>query len=78
MGEDTKRVYTFIKTFIDHSGYAPTKQEIARELGLSVDKVTTHISLLVTHGLIEQTANKLRGLKVRTDIDSDRMFRFFR
>lgn len=63
-----QRVYDYIVSFIDSTGYAPSVREIGEALGLhSPSTVHFHIKHLEELGLIERGAGKGRAIALRRE-----------
>lgn len=58
-------VYDFITRYHDQSGYPPTYQEIADEIGVSKTAVTVHLRALERKGYIRRKANEARTIVVQ-------------
>lgn len=67
-----RETYEFIRSYILEHGYGPKLVEIAAELGIrSRGTVHRYLNSLVTQGLVEVTANKSRGIRLKTNSGSD-------
>ncbi|MBD3648632.1 MAG: LexA repressor, partial [Pseudomonadales bacterium] len=58
-------VLDFIKTYLEDTGYPPTRADIARELGFkSANASEEHLKALARKGAIEIIPGTSRGLKL--------------
>jgi DNA-binding MarR family transcriptional regulator len=65
-GETRVRVYTFVRRFIEHNGYAPSFREIADGVGLaSLSSVFYHLESLENRGLLRRTPGRARSIVLR-------------
>ena len=59
------QVLELIRTYIDSTGYPPTRADIARELGFrSPNAAEEHLRALERKGMIEMTAGASRGIRL--------------
>jgi repressor LexA len=65
--EIQRRMYDFIKSYMELEGMPPTNREIGRELKIaSTGHVDYHLTMLEKKGLIARQAKKSRGIKLTT------------
>lgn len=58
-------ILELIKTWIDQTGYPPTRADIAKELGFkSANAAEEHLKALARKGAIEMTAGASRGIRL--------------
>lgn len=61
-------VLTLIKSYIDSTGFPPTRADIARELGFkSANAAEEHLKALARKGAIEMIAGASRGIRLPED-----------
>lgn len=61
---DTDMIYTFIRSYIDDNGIAPSYQEIRDGLGISSTSVVAyHMAKLISAGKIERS-NRARSIRI--------------
>lgn len=61
----TKKIFEFLKSFINDNQYSPTIREICKELRIkSTSTVIYHLKKLEKDGYIEKLKNKNRGFKI--------------
>ena len=65
-----KKVFEFIKRFMDNNNYPPTYQEIADKFKIIIGTVQDHIAALVKKGYLERIPDKARGFRV-INLDED-------
>lgn len=53
--ERRAQIVTTIGDYWEEHGYAPTRTEIAKAMGLSPDTVTTHVKALIEEGVLTET-----------------------
>ncbi|MFG0328970.1 MAG: transcriptional repressor LexA [Phycisphaerales bacterium] len=73
------RILQIIRDWRTRTGYSPTLQEIADEVGVSKVTVFEHVEALIAKGALERDANKARSLTIREEIvvpDEGRPTRF--
>jgi len=59
------RILEFIRNFLEEKGYAPTRSEIQKALGISSSSVVAyHIEALEEEGLITREPEVVRGIEV--------------
>lgn len=67
--ENTRKVYDYIKEFIQENQYPPTCREICEGTGIkSTNTVHYHIHRLVDMGVIALEEHKVRTIKVLGDL----------
>lgn len=60
-----QQVLDLIKSYIDDTGYPPTRAEIAKELGFrSANAAEEHLKALARKGVIEMIAGASRGIRL--------------
>ncbi|GAA6152640.1 transcriptional repressor LexA [Pseudoteredinibacter isoporae] len=60
-----EQVLELIKSYIDETGYPPTRAEIAKELGFrSANAAEEHLKALARKGVIEMIAGASRGIRL--------------
>ncbi|MBB6521570.1 transcriptional repressor LexA [Pseudoteredinibacter isoporae] len=60
-----EQVLDLIKSYIDDTGYPPTRAEIAKELGFrSANAAEEHLKALARKGVIEMIAGASRGIRL--------------
>ena len=60
-----KQVLELIRSYVDNTGYPPTRADIARELGFrSPNAAEEHLRALERKGMIEMTAGASRGIRL--------------
>jgi len=65
MNDKTDLVYSYVRTYINENGIAPTHREIVAGTGLSSTSiVAAHIQRLVSNGKLEQISSIARGLRL--------------
>ena len=61
-------ILDFIKSYIDETGYPPTRADIARQLGFkSTNAAEEHLKALARKGAIEMIPGTSRGIKLPED-----------
>jgi len=66
-----KEVLACIQQHIDHTGYPPTRAEIANNLGFrSVNAAEDHLKALARKGVIEIIGGASRGIRLLTDAEA--------
>jgi repressor LexA len=73
------RILSLIRDWRIRSGYSPTMQELADEIGVSKVTVFEHVEALIKKGALVREANKARSLSIADGIavpDESRPLRF--
>lgn len=65
--EVTRRVYCYVRHFIDTHEIAPTHREIAQACHISKGSVSFHLERLMMLGHVEITPRKTRGITLISD-----------
>ncbi len=61
------KILQIIRDYRTRSGYSPTLQEIADQVGVSKVTVFEHVEALIKKGALERDPNKARSLAIRHD-----------
>lgn len=61
----------YIKAFITTHGYAPTRREIGKALGLSTSVVSYHLGLLQEAGKLTVARDIARGIVLTGEADAN-------
>lgn len=68
MTQKQKKVYDFIKEYIEKNGYSPTFEEIRKKFRLkALSGVYQHVSALERKGLLVKDKKKRRGIELKKD-----------
>ena len=59
-----KKVYDFIKKFIDKNGYSPSHQEIAAAMSITDPTARSHVLSLITRKQIEMIPGTARSIQI--------------
>lgn len=59
-----KKIFEFIKRFMEDNNYPPTYQEIADKFKIIIGTVQDHIAALIRKGCLERIPEKARGFRV--------------
>lgn len=65
--EPDARIVDAIRRMTAEKGHAPTRREIAAELGIGTQTVQDHVATMLGVGLLGQTANSPRTLRINDD-----------
>lgn len=55
-------VVLFVRRYAERHGYAPSRREIAEELGVTVNAITGHLVAAERKGVLRRAARTARGL----------------
>ena len=59
-----KKVYDFIKKFIDKNGYSPSHQEIAAAMSITEPTARSHVLSLIRRKQIEMIPGTARSIQI--------------
>ncbi len=59
-----KQVFDFISIFAAKHGYAPSLEEVGKELGLAISTIHQHVMALKSKGYLKKENNQPRGVSV--------------